>query len=199
MQIHDYVHLPPQSLTRASRLVTQLYGQIGVRTEWFPVLRQGSPRPQPDATREPGHSPIAQVTIIVLTPEMAARGRIPEGTLGLAAVPNVGMGSIAYVIYDRVQRMAALSGTDEMELAGFVMAHEIGHLLLGPGSQGESGLMKGHWDRNDIRQFDVVTPRFSEPEAKTILARLEDVTTVPRAVATTGGGDPVDGCIGDLR
>jgi hypothetical protein len=199
LQIHDYVHLPNQSLARASKIVTQLYGQIGVRTEWFPVLRQGGPRPKPNPTREPVHSPIAQVTIIVLTPQMAARGRIPEGTLGLAAVPDEGMGSIAYVIYDRVQRMAAVSATDEIQLAGLVMAHEVGHLLLGPNSQSDTGLMKGHWDRNDLRLFEAVTPRFSEPEAKRILARLEDVATAPRAVATTGGQDTPEACIGDLR
>lgn len=198
LQIHDYVHLSNQSLLRASKIVTQLYAQVGVHTEWFPVLQQSTGKRQA-ANREPSQSPIAQMTIIVLTPEMAERGRIPEGTLGFAAVPDVGMGRIAYVIYDRVQRMAELSATDEVQLAGLVMAHEVGHLLLGPGSQGESGLMKGHWDRNDLRLFEMVTPTFSGPEAQRMRARLEDVAAAPRAVATTGERNTADACVGELR
>jgi hypothetical protein len=104
---------------------------------------------------------------------MTQRGHIEEGVLGFAAVAtDGGLGRIAYVIYDRVQQQASSGAIDETDLMGLVMAHEIGHLLLGPGSQGEAGLMKGRWDREDLRQFGLVTPRFSPREAEDIRAAL---------------------------
>jgi hypothetical protein len=181
VQIHDYVHLSPAVLSTASDLVSRVYKSIGVRIDWLAPMRQepsggsasrrsSAPRNPPD---EPSHSPIAQFTIIVLTPEMTQRGHIEEGVLGFAAVAtDGGLGRIAYVIYDRVQQQASSGAIDETDLMGLVMAHEIGHLLLGPGSQGEAGLMKGRWDREDLRQFGLVTPRFSPREAEDIRAAL---------------------------
>jgi hypothetical protein len=172
VQIHDYVHLPPASLSAASEVVTGVYKSIGVRTEWLAPMRQDLHRAHTAPPGEPSHTPIAQVTMIVLTPEMTARGHIKEGILGLAAVAPEGIGRIAYVMYDRVSRQAANGAIDETELFGLVMAHEIGHLLLGVGSHSDAGLMKGDWDREDLRHFGVVTPRFSPIEADQIRAAL---------------------------
>jgi hypothetical protein len=172
-QIHDYVHLSPEALSVASDLVSRVYKPVGVRIDWLTPMRQNLHRPQSATPREPSHSPIAQFTVIILTPEMTRRGHIEEGVLGFAAVAtDGGLGRIAYVIYDRVQQQASTGAIDETQLMGLVMAHELGHLILGPGSQGEAGLMKGHWDREDLRQFGMITPRFSPSEAEEIRAML---------------------------
>ena len=180
VQIHDYVHLSPASLAAASEVVTHIYKSIGVQTDWLPPLRQepfggGAPashRPKRKTLSETS-PPIAQVTVIVLTPSMTERGHIPEGVLGFAAVAtDGGVGRIAYVIYDRVQAQASTGVIDETSLFGFVMAHEIGHLLLGPGSQADSGLMKGYWEREDLQRFRMLTPQFSRQEGEQIRAAL---------------------------
>jgi hypothetical protein len=174
-QIHDYVRLSPEELSAASDVVSQIYKSIGVRIEWFAPMRQDLHRPPSVPRLEPSHSRIAQFTVIVLTPEMTRRGHIEEGVLGFAAVAtDGGIGRIAYVIYDRVQQQASTGQINDATLMGLVMAHEIGHLLLGPGSQGVAGLMKGHWDREDLRQFGMITPRFSPGEAEEIRAALAD-------------------------
>ena len=186
VQIHDYVHLPPATLSGASGLVSRIYSSIGVRTEWLAPMRQepfgASPsrgsraRSNPPSASNPPHVPIAQITVIVLTPEMTQRGHLPESILGFAAVATDGsIGRIAYVIYDRVEQEAAIASIDESDLFGLVMAHEMGHLLLGPGSQSDSGLMKGYWDREDLHRFRTVTPRFSTVEGKEIRAALSGV------------------------
>ena len=195
VQIHDYVHLPPASLAAASDVVTGIYKSIGVRTDWLMPMRQepfgggspsnhgaGSPSHGSPARSDPPYGPIAQLTIIVLTPAMTERGHIPEGILGFAAVaPGGGIGRIAYVVYDRVEQQASSGGIDETNLFGLVMAHEMGHLLLGPGSQSDSGLMKGYWDRDDLRRFRIITPQFSPREAEGIRAALGEPVSIARA------------------
>ena len=122
IQIHDYCRVSNGSLTRARAVVTAMYKRIGVRTEWLGVVQQ----PLRSARRdEISRIPIAQVTLIILTPKMAARGHVAEGALGFAAVPEEGMGRIAYAIYDRVRDTATRAAISEDDLLGFVMAHEI--------------------------------------------------------------------------
>ena len=174
IQIHDYWHASSQTLSRARQIVTAMYERIGVRAEWMGVVQQsewhpGSPRRDAISI---ARIPIAQVTLIILTPKMAARAHVEEGALGFAAVPTEGMGRIAYAIYDRVRDTAARAAMNEDDLLGFVMAHEIAHLMLPRGSHADVGLMRGHWNVGDFRQTDVLKLAFSPEQASEIRSTL---------------------------
>jgi len=172
IQIHDYWHVSSESLTRARAVVTAMYERIGVRTEWMGVVQQSERHPGSAPRDSISRIPIAQVTLIILTPKMAARGHIEDGALGFAAVPSEGMGRIAYAIYDRVRDTAARAAMNEDDLLGFVMAHEIAHLMLPRGAHAETGLMRGHWNVRDFRQTDVMSLGFSPQQASDIRSTL---------------------------
>jgi len=206
IQIHDYAHVSSESLSRAREIVSRLYERIGVRTEWIGVLRPGGKREHTSGGQDASHDQIGQVTIIILTPRMAARGHVAEGVLGYAAVPTEGMGRIAYVIYDRIRQAASDSASNEVDLLGFVMAHEISHLLLPRGSHSDSmtDLMKGRFELRDLRQLDVRKMAFSEVEAQHIRKLLEDNrTTIVANAGRTGSAagtpntPPVDDPLGN--
>lgn len=188
IQIHDYSHVSSESLAHASAVVTDMYQRIGVRTEWTGVVQQNEKHPG-SAPRGGSVSrlPIAQVTLIILTPKMAARGRVEEDALGFAAVPEEGMGRIAYAIYDRVRDTAARAAMNEDDLLGFVMAHEIAHLLLPRGAHVESGLMRGHWNVRDFQRIDVLKLGFSPEQVSEIRSTLlRNAPTVAVAAADSG-------------
>jgi hypothetical protein len=195
IQIHDYPHVSSASLARARTVVTAMYERIGVRTEWIGVIQQNEKHPGSAPRGEIARLPIAQVTVIILTAKMAARGHVEEGALGFAAVPTEGegMGRIAYAIYDRIRDTAARGGVNEDDLLGFVMAHEIAHLLLPRGSHAESGLMRGHWDVLDFRKIDVPKLAFSPQQASEIRNTLlrNSPTFAANAAAGSNG---VDAC-----
>jgi hypothetical protein len=172
IQIHDYWHLSTESLTRAREVVTAMYERIGVQTEWMGVVQQSERHPGSAPRDSISRIPIAQVTLIILTPKMAARGHVEDGALGFAAVPSEGMGRIAYAIFDRVRDTAARAGMSEDDLLGFVMAHEIAHLMLPRGAHAETGLMRGHWNIRDFRQTDVISLGFSPQQASEIRSTL---------------------------
>ena len=194
IQIHDYSHVPVASLGRASRIVSEVYKQIGVRTEWIGIVRPAERRIEPDEVGK-GRPHIAQLTIIILTPKMAARGRVVDGVLGFAAVANEGMGRICYVIYDRVRDTAAQAPTGVDDLLAFVMAHEIGHLLLPHGSQSESGLMKGRWAAQEFKQLDVRTLGFSALEARQIRNTIANDKPTLAARAAPSASPAADACV----
>jgi hypothetical protein len=177
IQIHDYSHVPAQSLERARDIVTRMYEKIGVRTTWLGVVRPKERRSEPDG---PGASrvPVAQLTIIILTPKMAARAHVPDIVLGYAAVADEGMGRIAFTIYDRVRATAMSIPVREDELLGFVMAHEIAHLLLPRGSVPGPGPATNHWHAGNMRGLNLPELEFSELQASQMRSTLEGAMDV---------------------
>ena len=51
--------------------------------------------------------------------------------------------------YRIVESVAERTGVDTESVMGCVMAHEIGHLLLGPGHV-PAGIMRAEWDTGDL-------------------------------------------------
>jgi hypothetical protein len=174
IRIHDYSRVPGDSLSRATAIVTRIYAKIGVRTEWMGVARPAERRAESGRRDETPPPPAAQITLIILSPEMAARAQVAENVLGYAAVPEEGMGSIAFAIYQRVRAVARTIPANEGELLGFVMAHEIGHLMLPRGLQADNGPMKNHWHVDDVRRLDPLTLDFSAEQADQIRRTLEN-------------------------
>src|SRR5215467_3778554 len=133
VQIHDYVHLKGEALSAAKEVVTRAYKKVGVGIAWVGVLQ--------DAGGQPGtHTKVAQLTINILTPSMAARGGVPENVLGFVAVPpEGGMGRIGYVVYGRVPELAAATQSSEGDVLGVIVAHDIRRLILGAKSESSDG------------------------------------------------------------
>jgi hypothetical protein len=183
IQIHDYSRVPREALSKASAIVTRLYERIGVRTEWVAVRRPTERRGKSESGGETPRPPIAQLTINVLTTPMASRARVANTALGFAAVATDGMGRIAYVIYDRVRSTAAEAAINEADLLGFVLAHEIGHLLSPRGTHPPAGLMKGRWSVHDFRHLDVLTLGFSETQAAGIRQTIQNDSQVLTSLA----------------
>jgi hypothetical protein len=70
---------------------------------------------------------------------------------GTAYPDEKGAGYFAYVFYDRIQELAQRRRLGHALLAD-VMAHEIGHLLLGSTSHFASGIMCAHWNYEKLRK-----------------------------------------------
>src|SRR5262249_60743774 len=118
---------------------------------------------------------IAQLTINILTPAMAARGGVPDNVLGFVAVPaEGGMGRIGYVVYEPIRQVAAAGPVSEGEVLGLVVAHDIGRLILGAGSQSSDGVMKGAWGRRDLEQVNPLELQFSPAEIAQLRTNLEN-------------------------
>jgi hypothetical protein len=84
---------------------------------------------------------------LVRTPKNDANPR----ALGSALIDKVtGRGTLATVFVDRIRGVAQQGKTDPWAIVGRVMAHEIGHLLLGTNSHSETGLMREMWALKDL-------------------------------------------------
>src|SRR5262245_37067704 len=139
VRIVDYARLPSEAIAHAQRLVTEVYGFVGVGTQWGETVRPNEAGCEGEAVA-PG-----ELFVIILTGDMT-RGRLFEsGVIGTAAVSVSRGGRVAYVLFDRVGQVAVDANSEAMEVMGLVIAHELGHLLLPGGPHSREGLMRANW------------------------------------------------------
>lgn len=80
--------------------------------------------------------------------------RQTDGSLGSAITGREGrMGRYARVYWDGVRDTADFVSARRSAVLGHVLAHEIGHLLLGRDSHSDSGLMRGDWGPRVLRRM----------------------------------------------
>jgi hypothetical protein len=179
IRVYDYQHLAPESIARAQRRVTDIYGTIGVRAEWREVMRPSAAQPF-----DPSTIPDAEdLLVIVLREDMSRHKMFDDHVLGTAVVTPHDGGRIAYVLFDRLEDMARAASADPMDVMGVVIAHELGHLML-PG-QGHAlvGLMRATWSPRELRNGFQEQTAFTAAQGTVIRNRLLQLASAPASTA----------------
>ena len=142
--IGNYASVPNPVLAEAQAEVERILTPVGLRIEW----RQH--RLTSAANENLNARATASLAIQLLSPAMEARLRRPtKGEVGIA------FGSTAYVFCGRLDQLAQRALSDSRSvLLGNVLAHEIAHLLLGPGAHASGGIMQPHWGASELRRLE---------------------------------------------
>jgi hypothetical protein len=104
--------------------------------------------------------------------DSSAMHRTRDNVLGVAAESRVGCGRVAYVFWDRVRELARARRYAVATVLAMAIAHEVGHLLLPPGSHAMTGLMQPQWRDDDFRLAEEGTLGFSDGEARRMRDRI---------------------------
>jgi hypothetical protein len=148
ISVHDYADVPTVLLVAAEDQARGIFRRAGLETFWLNC----SPKLELEK-REPGScyfSDTTHLTLKIIPHPMNAQVRNRIDVLGTAYPDEKGAGYFAYVFYGRIQELAQRRGLGHALLAD-VMAHEIGHLLLGSTSHSVSGIMCAHWNYETLR------------------------------------------------
>lgn len=117
--------------------------------------------------------------------------KLKDDVFGAAFVGRDGKGQYADVYFDRVGELHQDWKVPIASVLGHVMAHEIGHLLLGPNSHSNSGIMRGFWNAEELEAADRGRLLFSSQQSKAMRDRL---MVMPRStlasVAVESSGTP---------
>ena len=127
----------------------------------------------------------AELAVRFATPPPHARtvGALP---LGYSLVdPETQSGALATVYLDRVKWLARTSTAQVATLLGRVIAHELGHLLLGTPQHSRFGVMRAVWSREMVRDNHPGTWRFSVGEAKQMRAAVTARATAGQLARAT--------------
>ena len=115
-----------------------------------------------------------RATSTELVIRIAPRSQNPRYRLGFAALPTEKgkLASQASVFFEAAEQLATGHPTSMAQMLGYILAHEIGHLLLGEGSHSGKGIMRTPWRKQEMDDAAKGRLGFSVKQAKRMRADL---------------------------
>lgn len=152
VRVYDLAHVREPVLTHALEAGREVFRQAGVESAWVTTPSQSCET--------------ATFTVRI----MRGRSRMPGApdAWGVAWLTKNGDPPNRADVYFGDVREHAITESESAWLLANVMAHEVGHLLLG-GQHSMAGLMNGHWSKEDTRRAMVIPLRFERNETARLL------------------------------
>lgn len=126
-------------------------------------------------------TPLSKLDLFVkIYPQGRAEAlRRPKSEFGFALQPSDGSsrGVHAIVFFDRIERLKKLGVAGSGIALGHVMAHEIGHLLLGNGSHARGGVMTADWRAKTLKRASTGALNFSDRQARKMQRNVRERTS----------------------
>jgi hypothetical protein len=177
ISVHNYADVPTTMLSTAEDQAREIYRRAGLETVWVNC----SPKLEKVEPASCYFSDTTHLTLKISPHAFNAQVRDRADVLGTAYPDDKGVGYFAYVFYDRVQELAERQRLGQALLAD-VMAHEIGHLLLGSNSHSLSGIMSAHWNYDQLRNISEGAMWFIPAQSRMMRDRLGVADLVDRGI-----------------
>ena len=164
VRVVNYTQATPATVAAAESGAGQILRDAGLNVVWSDCRVIESLDDPTEFCRQP----LSPAEILLrLLPENSRHG-IADDAFGFA-VPPV----LASIYYQHAVLLAASTGYGLPGILACVIAHELGHLLLGPRSHSEIGIMRGHWGRNELRLIAWGGLHFTPQQGKAIRAEAQ--------------------------
>ena len=139
IRLSNTAGVPQWTLAHARELVAGVYARAGVEVVWGGQTEAATPD--------------VQLTVI-LTSKPPLTSTNNADVLAVAVAAHTGRGRLAYVVWPRVEAFADAKRVQAARVLGRVIAHELGHLLLGHNAHSDEGIMRAHWNKADFAGID---------------------------------------------
>jgi hypothetical protein len=169
--VQDMAETDPRIVADAIETARRILAEAGVVADWFvcPDARQAADRPAACGA-QPGPWTLR---MRLISDDKARLLPLAENNFGVALPGKPGaLGSLAYVFAERTQRHARGIKVAEAVLLGHMMAHELGHLMLGEGSHAASGIMTARFKTRQLRDVGRGGLGFFDAQAKAMRAQV---------------------------
>ena len=164
--LHNDAGVPPDILEKARQLASSVFHDAGVHVIWSDAAALDRSMPVQPEERRAFAGSIMQVRIMSRPMRKAMAMR--DDALGMA----IAEARFAWIAFDKLGDSARRAQIQLGDALGYVIAHEIGHLLLSVNSHSGTGLMRKELDPTLIALNRV---RFSAEQGARIRSTLEDL------------------------
>jgi len=176
VSVFNDAEVPPSVLQAAQARAEMVLDGAGIALTW---LNCGTPG---NWVQDIGCRDIAFPSH--LSVRLARNGRHRTGDVfGESFLDADGVGNYASVYVEPLAASKALDVVSESDLLGYIVVHELGHLLLGLDSHSAEGVMRGKWDFAALQQMSRGTLIFSAREAERMRSRYLSATARQKAGA----------------
>ncbi len=157
VRVYNHASLAPEVLVRARDTVARIFHDSGIQVTWL----------EPSAA-QPANAVVVRVIVRRNCDGFACGSGVMGATLGDAQA----IGRTAYVFKDRVLQTAQMRHQDVTQVLAYVIAHEMGHVLLPRPAHTAQGLMRADWNGDDLRHIAIDALRFTTAQAAQMRAML---------------------------
>ncbi len=173
--VYNYAGMPSEPLAQAEREAGRIYERAGIQTEWLDCPLTPAEAAAYPACQLPAS--LTRLALRVMPRSLAASLGQSKAASGSALLPKDGSyGVIAQVCLECVEDLAHTHNAGFAVILAAVMAHELGHLLLGVDSHAPTGLMSGFWQKKELDRIAGGRLLFASREGdrmrRQVLARL---------------------------
>lgn len=171
IRLYNLANVPEKTLHPALSMAGRLLEQTGIVTNWQPGCADSSEGRMTDVSSSWSRPAPDSRGYVVARFENASLPTVYAGMTGYA-LPFAREGIHATVFYDRVEKLwtRSTSMPTISTILGAVLAHEIGHVLLGSREHAGQGIMKSHWEDPEFRLLACGLFGFSRENAVRMLA-----------------------------
>ena len=160
----DYTSVSPAILAEAEHEAGRILSKAGLRTVWVDCSVRHSTTVRQDPCQE-----LEATDIWLRVLSEPTQNELQDTVFGFAVVPV-----LATVYYEAVRHAKSDGAAFDIPIIlGCVIAHEIGHLLLGSNSHSGWGVMKPRWERKQFRQAMTGILLFTPEQAKRMQAEAQ--------------------------
>jgi len=150
LRVYNYARVDRGSLARSEKVVGAIFEESGIVIIWMDcTLSQSHSLAYPACQSDMGTT---DLILRILPRRMALKLPASGEPLGFAQqCPETEPACELTVFYFRVDELATHGYREDLVL-GHVIAHEVVHVLLGPGHS-EQGIMRAEWSRYDLERI----------------------------------------------
>jgi hypothetical protein len=163
------------TLAEAQSRASVIFSHSGIEVDWFVC---GPADPSDFLPRRTACSALVWPSHLSVRIRPRAVSVSAE-TFGQAFVNAEGEGLYSNVYYQNLARSSGHRDVSDGEMLGYVLAHELGHLLLGTNSHSTSGLMQPHWNSSTLRASALSSLRFTSAQSAVLRSRLSPPCPAP--------------------
>lgn len=158
-------HSAESSLLEAERETARVFRNAGIGIDWINCTRDETSAIPSRCHQAPGPAEL----VIRIIPRARQTSQNVTGSSFLGPTGGV----YADIFFDRVLELQQIDPALSLgPILGDVIAHELGHLLLGGNSHSQIGLMQPTWKYPQLRLIEMGQLRFSPSEAAQLRERI---------------------------
>jgi len=149
----------------------RIFGAAHIEIQWTDctAAQNGPPEgPGCRALRTPNHLNLRIVP---------GSQRQNQDVFGVAFLAADGTGGYSDVFYGSVRKLHKEGHGNEGRVLGHVMAHEIGHLLIGSHAHSPWGIMSAKWHAQELQRLEMGNLFFTTEQVNSIHGKLETSNT----------------------
>ncbi len=131
-------------LQQAEKVSSQVFEESGIQVDWVNCSPADEARGSKVACRQAAFPQHLHLRIV------RRSLNLKDSILGISYLSSDGAGCQADIFYEEIEKLRHETFVDPAIILGHVAAHEIGHLLLGSNSHSSWGIMRAHWNMEEL-------------------------------------------------